>query len=98
VHSEGAHGVPCCPAAYIMPRFDANLHSITMGKAVGGVQKSAAQAIHDQVLRVEQVRIRSLPFLVSIQAVISVVVARSIDNRSTNACRRGNVPLEGLHM
>ena len=45
----------CCNSACV--------HSITVRKAVGGVQEGAAQAIHDQVLRVEQVCTRSLPLL-----------------------------------
>lgn len=35
----------------------------TMRKAVGGVQEAAAQAVDDEVLRVQRVRIGSLPLL-----------------------------------
>ena len=40
-----------------------HLDGLTVCKAVGGVQEGAPQAVDDQVLRVEQVRVRSLPLL-----------------------------------
>lgn len=54
--------VACIPKLLCLSSA-AHVHSITVREAVGGVQEGAAQAVHDEVLRVEQVCIRSLPLL-----------------------------------